>query len=366
MGTAKRATSRDVARLAGVSQSAVSMILSGRGGTSFSEATVQRVHRAAKELGYTGSSRSRTVMPQGMMDLVHGAVVIISPVMSNPYYSVMCQAIERAARANGYSSVVFTTYRSPDYERRLLEALRAVRPGGIIFTNSPDNVSLTEEIGQLIPVVVIGDRNSSIGVDTVEVNSFLSGSLLAEHLASLGHRSVAFLSTTLNNTIRCKRLEGVKSIFDTCGGRVVVKSRSVTTAMDISDPDIEHKVGYELTLECLRCEDVTAFVGVNDMVCYGILTALADMRRRVPDEYSVCGFDNIFPSALAGVTLTSVENHILQKGENAFQMLLRRMKAPGLDDDTAHVEFPPRLVLRASTGPVPRRSDTYEAAVLSV
>ena len=59
---------------------------------------------------------------------------------------------------------------------------------------------------------------------------------------------------------------------------------------------IEHAVGFELTRKCLGERRITAFVAVNDMVAYGVLDAIRAEGRRVPEDYSVCGFDNIFPS----------------------------------------------------------------------
>jgi LacI family transcriptional regulator len=73
----------------------------------------------------------------------------------------------------------------------------------------------------------------------------------------------------------------------------------------------------------------------------------------VPGDYSVCGFDNVFPSRLSPIGLTTVDNYIVDKGHNAFAMLLGRIEggkeAEGSPKVITRVEFPPRLIVRAST-----------------
>ena len=99
---------------------------------------------------------------------------------------------------------------------------------------------------------------------------------------------------------------------------------------------------------------VTAMIGINDMVAYGILDALHSAGHTVPDEYSVCGFDNIFPSQMLNVSLSSVENFVQQKGRSALDILVKRITSrggqPGAADSITHVEYQPRLIVRTSTG----------------
>ncbi len=354
----RKPTSMDVARAAGVSQSTVSMVLNGKQLPSFTDETIRKVMDAAAQLGYEGVRRERA-------PALSNTVAVFCPVLSNPYYSGVVQAIEKAAYAAGFRTLIHTTYRNPDMEMRHLQELGDT-VAGVIFTHIPLHIKMVETLNRQIPVVVIGDRNDMIDVDTVEVNSYRSGAAVAEHLMALGHRHIAFLSTSLNseNKIRVQRMEGVRDAVKNVGRghSLTVKSQDVSSSSDINDPDIEHKVGYELARECLQIPKLTAMVCVNDMVAYGAMDALLEAGKKVPQDYSVCGFDNVFPSHMTAVSLTSIENHMLSKGKDAFDMLYRRINqigtAAGTDLSLTRVEYQPKLVVRSSTGPA--RSDASE------
>ena len=132
-------------------------------------------------------------------------------------------------------------------------------------------------------------------------------------------------------------------------GSVIVRSREVTPKEERDNISIEHAVGFELTRKCLGERRITAFVAVNDMVAYGVLDAIRAEGRRVPEDYSVCGFDNIFPSQFLPVGLTTVEHYIADKGRNAFEILHSKMSGESSDRNSTRVEFKHHLIVRDST-----------------
>lgn len=355
MSPSSKPTLADIARMTGLSQAAVSMILNGKSGMSFSEETIRRVHEAAEQIHYRKPGQSGKAAK--LFD--KRVIAIFCPTVTNPYYSALIQSIEQAARAKKYSTFVFNTYRDPANEIYFLSILQNTDIAGIIFAAIPLAGKLVEEINRSIPVVVIGDRNKEVGVDTVEVDNYKAGVIIAQHLIELGHRHIAYISTTLDqgNTARVKRLEGLQDTFQKeCGnGSILVKSREISPQEDLNTPMVEHAVGYHLTKECLPQKKITAFAAVNDMVAYGIIDALESEHYRVPEDYSVCGFDNIFSSQLIPLPLTTVEHHIQEKGHNAFEMLLSRitnLDAEGmLPNSIIRVEYQPRLIVRGTTAP---------------
>lgn len=343
-------TTSDVARRAGVSQSAVSIILNHPEDSHFSSDTIRRVLNAAEELGY--KRRPRSV--KSPFSFQKDTVLILCPVISNPYYSTLVQSIEQEAFLKGYSTMVCMTYRDIRREQKILSEFLGSNICGIIFTFIPQSCELIEEINRQIPLVVIGDRNTSINVDTVEMDSVCSGNLVAEHLIKLGHRNIAFISTTLNeqNAVRMNRLDGLKQTFrESCPeGTITVSSESVTSEEDLRDPMIEQKVGYGLAKGMMENKKITAFVAVNDMVAYGVMTAVLEAGYAIPKDYSLCGFDNVFPSQYPPISLTTVEHFITEKGHNAVNILDERIRSG--EDHTAsitRVEYRPRLIVRKST-----------------
>lgn len=225
---------------------------------------------------------------------------------------------------------------------------------GIIFTMMPQS-PLLEKVNRSIPIVVIGDRNTSLNVDTVELDNYSAGMLVGRHMLGLGHRHIAFISTTLNsvNAMRTRRLDGVRAVYaQEEGTSVQVFSRDITPLEELNETSIEHRVGYELTMECLkRGSPVSGIVAVNDSVAYGVLDALAEKGLRVPEDYSVCGFDNLSASHMQHIGLTSVEHHIEEKGRNAFHILYERMTGGSAPNNITRVEFSHHLRENRSTAP---------------
>jgi LacI family transcriptional regulator len=342
---------RDLAAELGLSPTSVSMILNEKHGFSFSEETVERVKKTARRLNYQkrAPSKDRVFHQQ--------IVAVFTPNVTNHYYAILIQAIEQVAQEKNIKTIIVNAYRDIELEKRYLNMLKQTDLAGIIFTLPPQSRELIEEVNQSIPVVVIADRNDQLKVDTVELDNYSAGALIARHMLQLGHRHIAYISTTLSNihVARMRRLQGMQEVFRTgCPeADILVKSRTVTPADELGCLDIEYKVGYELTRECLSLPHITAFAAVNDMVAYGVLDLLAAEGLRVPEDYSVCGFDNLFPSRFSAVSLTSVEHYIAERGRTAMEILYGKLengpKTKPLNS-FIRVEYRHMLIERTSTG----------------
>ena len=182
------------------------MILSGRTDVSFSADTVRKVRETAEALGYAPTAKKRP----SLFD--RKTVLIVCPNVLNPYYSTIVQAIQQAAADKDCDTLVYTTYRDAENEIRILNAVAGSDLAGVVFTMMPQSTELVERVNRLVPVVVIGDRNTSLNVDTVEMNNYSAGAIIAHYMIGLGHKHIAYISTTLNeaNSARVRRLEGVR------------------------------------------------------------------------------------------------------------------------------------------------------------
>ena len=345
---AKKVTLAHVAQAAGVSQATASMVLNGREGVSFAEETVDAVFAAAESLGYKGARHA----PCGGST---PTVLVVAPNVTNPYYSTVIQGIQQAASAKGYATCIRTTYRSLDDELASLRFARNACMVGIIFTLLAHPEKILERADRKLPIVIIGDRRQALNVDTVELNNYDAGSLVARHMHELGHKHLAYISTTLDqaNPIRAQRLQGLRDTFaQLCPeGSVQVKSKDITPETELDNLQIEHLVGLELTRKCLDDKKITAFVAVNDMVAYGVIDAVREAGFSIPADYSVCGFDNIFPSGFAGVALTTVEHYMRDKGRNALDILHNKIVGGVSDRNIIRVEYGHKLIVRQSTAP---------------
>lgn len=345
---AKKVTLAHVAKAAGVSQATASMVLNGREGVSFADETVAAVFKAAESLGYRNGRRA-------LVGAAASTVLVVAPNVTNPYYSTVIQGIQQAARLRGYASSIYTTYRSLENELEALQFARSMGMAGIVFAMLAHPDEILAKADRKLPMVVIGDRRQNLSVDTVELNNYDAGSLIARHMHDLGHRHLAYISTTLDeaNPIRTQRLQGLRDTFgQLCPqGSVLVKSRDISPETELENLQIEHIVGRELTRKCLEDKKITAFVAVNDMVAYGVIDAVREGGFTIPGDYSVCGFDNIFPSGFAGVALTTVEHYMRDKGRNALEILHNKISGAASDRNITRVEYSHQLIKRASTAP---------------
>lgn len=102
-------------------------------------------------------------------------------------------------------------------------------------------------------------------------------------------------------------------------------------------------------------------VAINDMVSYGVRAALIDAGKRIPEDMSLCGFDNIYPSRFPGVDLTTIEHAIVERGRSSIRLLSEKLRGESefIDQNAiTRVEYQSNLVLGSTTGPVRSDADT--------
>lgn len=348
----KKTTIKDIASAAGVSPASVSMILNGRNLSRFTEQTIQNVYHTSRKMGYVPKKKQRHKNPKQ-------TILIVCPSLMNPYYAILVQSMEQEARLRGYLTFVFTTYWDKTAEREILDMAAEPNIDGVIFSMIPQQPRLAEETSKVVPIVAVGDRAYDLNLDTVDVNNYSAGRMVASHLIHLGHRHVAYISTTLNeeHSSRLKRCEGLKDEYSqSCpSGTVTVYSQDVSSHKELYVTEVEHEVGYTLTCKCLReSPQITAMVAINDMVAYGVRAALIEAGKRIPEDISLCGFDNIYPSRFPGVELTTIEHAIVERGRSSIRLLAEKLRGESeLIDENAitRVEYQSRLVVGRTTGP---------------
>ena len=174
-------------------------------------------------------------------------------------------------------------------------------------------------------------------------------------MLDLGHRHIAFISAMMNttNVIRLRRLQGVKDTYaERPGCTVQVFTRDYTPKEELNSIDLEQRIGYELTMDCLKRKSrISGFVAVNDFIAYGVLDAIADRGFRVPEDYSVCGFNNLSSSRISHVGLTTVEQQTEERARSAFDILYERIIGGDAASDIIRMEYTHRLLERRSTAP---------------
>ena len=353
----KKVTSSDVARRAGVSQATVSMVLNKKYNVSFSRDVIKKVEDAAAELGYElpKQRRSRGNKKEKLL-------VVLCPNLTNPYYVMLLQGIESRATEQGYGLFVCNTQRNLELEERYLKIIPSLNPQGVIYTCNPSHcfMPVAQELSEKIPFAVINNQNEKLDVDAVELDNSKLGRIMARHLLDLGHRHVAYIAPplTVRQKQRSKRVEGFLKEFQEAGlgENVIIKAADEEIDKDIPGIDSEYRIGYDLTKELLAEEQgLTAIVGLNDMIAFGILEALHDEKYRVPGDMSVMGCDNTLFARMHKISLTTIEHFVIYKGRDACDIIMKKIHTRNRQYSEMkpvsiyHVEYEPRIVTRGTT-----------------
>ena len=352
-----RVSAKDVARYSGVSTATVSMILNGKS-SKFSEKTCRKVIDACNELGYVHSISFRT---NSSDDKVLIAVV---PTLSNLYFVQAVESMQRRAKELGYSLLTFDTCRERTQEALIIHICSCYPFAGVVFLYPPENNMLLPQLELAKPVIHIYEKGVYSESNVFEFDSVKVGAIVAEHLYGFGHRRIAFLSMNFEakQTVRPRRLEGLRSVYERNGldpEESVLLCTPETELPQVKTPPEGYELGYMLTKQLVeRQENVTALVGLNDMVAMGAMDAIIDAGLRVPEDYSVCGCDNTSVAKFRRVSLTSVDSYSTQSGREAVDFLVKKIEhtdfLSGLEDNpvgVARMEYFPRLIARKSTGP---------------
>lgn len=354
----KKPTSSDVAREAGVSQATVSMVLNHKYNVSFSRETVEKVEKAARDLGYTlpGHKNKKESKKEKL-------IVVFCPTITSPYYVLLLQGIEAVANERGYGVFICNTQRDAKLEEKYLRMIRAMAPQGIIYACNPhpDYLAQVEEMARDIPLVIISNKEKISTVDAINQDNTEVGRLMARHLLDLGHRDVAFITPPLTRRQwqRSKRVDGFVKEFEKEGlhGHVIIKAADESVDRKNPKTDSEYSMGYALTKSLLEDgKPFTAIAGQNDMMAIGAVDALQDAKIKVPKDVSVIGCDNIFYSGIRRISLTTIDHFVALKGRDACDIIIRKIDTvsrfgEGIRPTSLYnIEYTPKVVVRRTTG----------------
>ncbi len=339
----RRPTSADVAARAGVSRATVSFVLNQRADVKISPATRERVLAAAAELGYHPHAPARQLA--GGSSLTLGLVLLQTPeqVAGDALLAETLRGLSTAARTAGYRVLVESIVPGEDGYADILRTRRA--EGLVISGPRRDDAALDALVRERFPIVLQGSL-PEFGVPSVDVDNMAGARLAVEHLLELGHRRIACVTNApLAYTAAAERLEGYRQALRAAG--------SPFDEALVAEGAFDAPSGHLAMTRLLAAEDVTAVFVASDVVALGAIGAIRESGRRVPDDLSVVGFDDIPLAAYLDPPLTTIRIPAFELGLAAGQALVDRVANRPVADRTL---LPIELVVRASTAPPgPRR-----------
>ncbi len=326
---------KDLAAHLRLSSATVSLVINrSPGAHSIPSCTQERVREAAKELNYRPNLMARSLRQKRSFTI--GVVV---PEVSEGYAALVLSGIEDHLLQEGYFYFVVSHRHRADLIEEYPSLLQQRAVEGIIAVDT----LLTEHC--LIPAVAISGHRQVAGVTNIVLDHNLAAQLALEHLLKSGHKRIAMIKGqdfSSDTEIRWRALHSVaKQLGITIHEKLMVQ-------LDNDSPSPQ--VGYCVTRKLLdRGEPFSALFAFNDISAIGAIQALRESGRRVPEDVSVIGFDDIQSAAYQNPALTTVRQPLRQMGVIAAETLLERINAPRQAQYPKSIIVKPELIIRAST-----------------
>lgn len=331
---ARRPRLADVASRAGVSPGTVSLVLRGQPGPS--ERSRIRVLQAARQLGYRADRTASLLARRRSRHL--GVVMDVR----NTFHANLVADLDVAAAGRGYDLLLstLTSYRD---ERKAAETLLDFRCEALILIGPDDPDELLNALGKELPVIVVGRRVRGATVDVIRAADDKGVALAVHHLATLGHRAIAFVDGG-NGTIASDRRRGY---------RRAMREHGLASQAMLIPGDHTEEAGIRAAA-ALSSSRFTAVLASNDRCAVGLLDAFARRGLRVPGEVSVAGYDDSMLARLAHVDLTTVSQDAAGQAEQAVTLAAERLESGRTTP--REIVLIPHLVVRSTTSPPPAAS----------
>jgi len=320
-----------VAERAGVSPSTVSRILNGTAVVSDAKRTA--VDRAIAKLGFVPNPVARGLAGGRTL-----SIGVVTQAIDSPFYGAALRGIEAELGDAGYSPLFMSGHWRGDLEARCIEVLNARRVDGLILLTGRLSDTALRAVARSLPVVVTGRTLKAANLISLDFDNREGARLATQHLIDLGHRRIAFITGDPEHPDAIERQQGYQMALRSAGIRI--------------DPAIVQQGDFSEQSGLAAAERLmsdrrrfSAIFAANDQMAFGAAVALYRHGKRVPDDVSLVGFDDLAGSVFFVPPLTTIHNPIQEIGQLSARAILRLLAG-----ETPRGDVPaPRLVMREST-----------------
>ncbi|XID93110.1 LacI family DNA-binding transcriptional regulator [Paenibacillaceae bacterium WGS1546] len=339
----------DIAKIAQVSKSAVSLALSGKPGIG--SETRERILRIAREMGYSakprGSAPAPEKTPKSLVFLVITNLgIVLEEYYQQPFFRELIHFIEDRCRAKGYS-VIFSSVDMEHFERSVRAVAEDRRNSGVILLGTNLSREQIAAIADKLPQLVVLDTcYDTLPVHFIEINNAMGAYQAGTHLCDIGHRDIGYVASN----VRIHNFEERKAGFLAAlreRGIEIAPSRTFSVAPTLLSSQDAMRRQLEA---CLQAEGrlPTALFCECDYIAISAMKTLAELGYRVPEDISVIGFDNISESVIVSPELTTI--HV--EKEQMARLAVDLLTDPAAHGSDARIKtrVDTRFVERLSTG----------------
>ncbi len=330
-------TIKDIAKKAGVSYATVSRALNDK--SDVNPETRKRILELADEMGYIPN-----VIAQNLVKQRTNNIALIVPDVSNPFFADISRSITEAANNAGYVVTICNTGWDPDREHFMLEHMQSQQVAGIIIKPTAFYKPGTFESIK-VPLVVFWHPNKD-NTDFIEMDHAVGGELATNHLIERGYRHIAYLGGAGTSPANQLRLLAYQK---------ALQENNIQVNQDlISYGGFDLQSGYDRIKNLFENGPVkpdAAFCG-NDYIALGVLQYLHEKKIKVPEDFGIVGYDDIYFSSLPMINLTTIAQPRDDMGQKAVDLIDAQIKLADEDDMTrkpSRLLLKPELIIRGTT-----------------
>jgi DNA-binding LacI/PurR family transcriptional regulator len=325
---------KDIARSAGVHHSTVSRAL--HKSPLVTNATAERIRQIAIDAGYTPSAVARSLAAQKTRTI---GVVVTE--MTDPFHHEIISGLDEVASAHGYSVIIATSQTDSEREMLVVRSFHERRVDAIVVMSSRVGVRYMSLLSERkIPIVLLNNQRRSEFVHSVGIDNVEAAFDAVRYLVELGHRRIAYLGNQLGMYSDSERFLGYRQALDESD----IPFQSELVAYCAYDPEA---AGKEIEKLLTSPNRPTAVFCYNDMLALGVMQS-ARKYVRIPQDFSVVGFDDLFFARFLEPPLTTVLQPKQEMGRLAMELVIQLLT--GETERNIHVKG--KLVVRGSTGRV--------------
>lgn len=334
-------TIKDVAREAGVSVATVSRVINNTSNTS--PEVTERVNQAIKKVNYMPNNLARALVRQRA-----NTIGIVVNNLHDVFFHDLIKGFEVGAEQTNYNIVFCSSYGSdPKSKERYVHFLTNGVTDGIIMYGSylTDEKIIRWLAKNNINFVLIESEVPGVPTNSLLIDNIEGAKSAVNYLASIGHKSIAFISGDPNKKDLIDRLNGYMQGMFECG-------------LQIHNDYIQHctsdyKTGYQRMKNLLALKErPTAVFCANDSIASFAIRAIQDTGLHVPDDISIIGFDNqtLLPDDYIGPKITTVSRPLYQLGIDSINFLTSIIEAP--NHEPSKQLYKTEILIKDSTKPL--------------
>jgi DNA-binding LacI/PurR family transcriptional regulator len=333
-------TLKDLAKHLGLTKGTVSAVLNDSPyARAIPQHTKDRIFAAAQELNYQPNFFARTLRKKRTY-----TVGVLCAEIGDAYGSVIISGIEEVLTERKYFFVTVVHHHNEQKLLQYSDILKSRGSEGFI------TIDTTLSAVPALPTIAVSGHREMEGVTNITLDHAAAAQMVLDHLCTLGHRQIAFIKGQPLSIDTQSRFEGLVD----AAGKIGIEVRD-ELIIQLPADDPSPQTGYETAKELLaRKVPFTALIVYNDISAVGAIRAIKETGLRVPEDISVVGFDDIREAAYHLPSLTTVRQPMRKIGAMAAEALIERLE--GRNGHTDGILVKPELVVRESTGPVPKTS----------